>query len=82
MRADRKAFSGALVSLIFAACILTAQTNNPLKSASKVQQEYFAQFQRIKEAGRAAYSDEEAREKSGDLPQGNDYPRHEYVFQP
>jgi uncharacterized protein YecT (DUF1311 family) len=68
MRDSRKAISCALVFLALAAYVGTAQTPDPSYNRSKDQQKYFAQLERLKKGGRAAYADENAREKTGDCP--------------
>ena len=68
MRDSRKAVSCALVFLTLAAYVVTAQTPDLSPSSSKEQQKYFAQLEGLKRGGRAAYSDENAREKVGGCP--------------
>jgi uncharacterized protein YecT (DUF1311 family) len=63
-----KALSCALVFLSAASHVLTAQAGVPSETTSKEQQKYFTQLERLKSAGRAAYSDEDAREKAGACP--------------
>ena len=59
-----------LFALFISVCAAQAlaQNQTPRSDLSKERQEYFANLEKFKKSGRAAYSTEERREKLGDCP--------------